>query len=98
VSGQAQHLTLTPMEAAWIVEWSGFADKVFSLDDGERALLARVQLVADTPLVDRPACGLPDPTNRGSCRMLPNHGGMHVGPVDGIHQSWHDEAARKDNT
>jgi hypothetical protein len=36
-------------------------------------------------------CGTPDPTNRGTCRMLPNHGGMHVGPVDGVHQSWHEQ-------
>jgi hypothetical protein len=41
-------------------------------------------------------CGAPDPTNHGTCRMLPNHGGMHVGPVNGIHQSWHDHNVRQE--
>jgi hypothetical protein len=39
----------------------------------------------------RPTCDLPDPNNHGTCRMNPNHGGMHVGPVDGVHQSWHEQ-------
>jgi hypothetical protein len=41
-------------------------------------------------LYTRPRCGIPDPTEGGTCRMLLGHLGMHVGPVDGIHQSWHD--------
>jgi hypothetical protein len=49
-------------------------------------------------LYARPRCGIPDPTNTGTCRMLLGHMGMHVGPVDGQHQSWHDSIARKEPT
>jgi hypothetical protein len=42
-------------------------------------------------MTERITCGLPDPTNHGTCRMNPNHHGMHVGPVDGYHQSWHEQ-------
>jgi hypothetical protein len=39
----------------------------------------------------RVTCGLPDPTNHGTCRMNPKHHGMHVGPVSGQHESWHGQ-------
>jgi hypothetical protein len=46
----------------------------------------------------RPRCGIPDPTDTGTCRMLLGHMGMHVGPVDGIHEAWHDQNVRKEHT
>lgn len=46
----------------------------------------------------RITCDLPDPTNHGTCRMNPGHLGMHVGPVNGRHESWHDQNVRKEGT
>ncbi|QIS38639.1 hypothetical protein [Clavibacter capsici] len=85
INGEQTNMTDPRITIQWGGKVTSFADYLTANPHG-----GDLRMIVTEPR-PRPTCGTPDPTNHGTCRMLPNHGGMHVGPVDGRHEAWHEQ-------